>query len=147
MRLERTIVIERPPAEVFAFVADPRNLPVWQPSVLEVRVPDGPVRLGSVFAEKRHLGPFHATATVEVTGLEPKRSFNLRATGGPIPVDIDHTFEDVGGSTRLTIAAEGRPRGPMRFAAATIARTVEHAVEGDLARLKLLLEREPRPAS
>lgn len=147
MRLERAIVIDRPPQVVFSFVSDPTNLPAWQLSVTEVRPPDGPIGLGSTFAETRHLGPLRTTATVEVTGFEPDRLFALRATGGPVPVEIRHTFEDLGGSTRLTIVAEGHPRGAARLAAVAVARAVEHAVEADLARLKALLERAPAEGS
>ncbi len=34
---QHTVEIERPIAEVFAFVTEPENYPKWQPSLLEVR--------------------------------------------------------------------------------------------------------------
>jgi hypothetical protein len=144
VKLVRSIVIRRTVAEVFAFVCDPTNLPAWQPTVQEVRPPDGPIALGSTFGETRQLGPLHTNATVEVTGFERDRAFDLRATGGPIPVEIRHAFDDEGGATRLTLTVEGHPRGAMRIAAAAIARQIEHAAEADLARLKALLE-DARP--
>lgn len=142
MRLERTIVIERPCAEVFSFVSDPRNLPAWQPSVLAIEAPDGPLGVGSTFSETRHLGPLHTTATVEVTAFAENAVFDLRATGGPLPVEIHHAFAEAGEATRLTLTVEANPRGAMRLAAGAIAKTVEHAADADLARLKALLERD-----
>ncbi len=46
--VETTITIARPPAEVFAFVADMTNAPSWQPGLHAVRrTPPGPVGVGS----------------------------------------------------------------------------------------------------
>jgi uncharacterized protein YndB with AHSA1/START domain len=36
-RFEREIVIDRPPAEVFAYLSDLANVPEWQGSVVELR--------------------------------------------------------------------------------------------------------------
>jgi len=146
VRLERSIVIGRPCAEVFAFVSDPANLPSWQPSVLEVARSDGPIGVGSTFTETRHLGPLHTTATVEVTAFEQDRTLDLRATGGPMPVEIRHAFAEAAGTTTLTLTVEASPRGAMRLAAGAIAKTVEHTAEADLARLKALLERSASAA-
>jgi uncharacterized protein YndB with AHSA1/START domain len=43
--IERSIEIARPPEEVFAFVGDPRNDPLWCPKVLTVD-PEGEVEAG-----------------------------------------------------------------------------------------------------
>jgi uncharacterized protein YndB with AHSA1/START domain len=37
VRVEHSLVIERPPAEVFAYTTDPANLPEWQSTALEAR--------------------------------------------------------------------------------------------------------------
>ncbi|MFC4946625.1 SRPBCC family protein [Pseudonocardia sp. GCM10023141] len=34
---DHSITIDRPVAEVFAYTADPHNIPRWRPEVLEVR--------------------------------------------------------------------------------------------------------------
>lgn len=39
--LSRSIAIDAPPAKVFAFVADPRNLPLWAPGAVKSVEPDG----------------------------------------------------------------------------------------------------------
>ncbi len=39
--LSRSIAIDATPAQVFAFVADPRNLPLWAPGAVKTVEPDG----------------------------------------------------------------------------------------------------------
>ncbi len=140
MRLERAIVIGRPAEEVFAFVSDPTNLPAWQSTALAVHVDGGPVEVGSRFGDVRHLGPRRFETTVEVTALDPGRRFDVRVTGAPVPIDIHHVFEARDGATRLRVTIEGRPRGALRLAAVAMTRAAEHMIDGDLARLKTLLE-------
>ena len=55
---EHTTEIERPVDEVFAFLAEPANLPRWQPSLLDVRPHHrGPLRAGVEVTEvRRFLG-------------------------------------------------------------------------------------------
>ena len=47
-RIAREIVIDVPPATVFAFLAQPERLPEWTPGVMTVkRTSDGPVGVGA----------------------------------------------------------------------------------------------------
>ena len=140
MRLERAIVIERPAEDVFAFVSDPTNLPAWQSTVLGVHVDGGPVEVGTRFGDVRHFGHRRFETTVEVTVLEPCRHLDLHVTGAPVPIDIRHVLEEENGATRLRISIEGRPRGVLRLAAVAMTKAAEHVLDGDLARLKRVLE-------
>ena len=58
---EHTAEIARPVDEVFAFLAEPANLPRWQPSLLDVRPHRrGPLRAGVEVTERRRfLGRGH----------------------------------------------------------------------------------------
>jgi carbon monoxide dehydrogenase subunit G len=140
MRLERDIVIDRPAADVFAFVSEPRNLPAWQHSVVEVSRDDGPVEVGTRFAEVRHFLGKRFASTVEVIELEPHRSFAVRIVDGSVPATIYHLLETLGEKTRLTVVGEAKPTGLLRFAAGAMAKAAEHEGQADLARLKTLLE-------
>src|SRR3954447_21323661 len=62
-----TIVIDRPIAEVFAYLADGTNDPKFSPRVLEiVKATEGPPGVGTVFAN-----------TVKDAGMKTKREFRL----------------------------------------------------------------------
>ena len=141
MRVEHSVVIARPPATVFAFVADPSNLPVWQPEVSSVRC-DGPLAEGSTFSEARTFMGKHFETTLAVDELEPDRVFALRVVEGPVPISIRHTFTPEGGGTRVTISGEGDASRLPRFASALVERHVRKRLESDLARLKQVLERD-----
>jgi uncharacterized protein YndB with AHSA1/START domain len=109
--------IARPPAEVFAVVADPSRLPEWQPLVVEVEMlEDGPLREGSRVREVRAMRKKRIEQIVEVSELDPPRRFGVRIVEGPLPVNGDLTFSPVAdGGTRLHVHAHGSPRGAMRL--------------------------------
>jgi uncharacterized protein YndB with AHSA1/START domain len=141
VRLEREIVIDRSAAEVFAFTAEPRNLPRWQTSVVAVHREDGPVEVGTRFTEVRHFVGKRFESTVEVIGLEPGQAFSVKVVDGPLPLTIHHMIEALGGRTRVTLVGQAKPGGLLRLAAAAMAKAAEHEAGHDLARLKELLER------
>ena len=58
---------------------------------------------------------------------------------------VTYEFEDADGGTRVRIRTEGDASGFYRIAGPLLARAVKRGVEGDLARLKALLEDESRP--
>lgn len=139
MQVERSILVERPIDEVFAFVSDPANLTVWQPEVSEVRA-DGPLAAGSTFVEVRSFLGKRFESTLEVSELEPPRVFSLRVVKGPVKMAVRHDFQEEGEATRVTIAGEGDV-GPLGgLASGLIARKAAQRLEGDLGRLKQVLE-------
>ena len=142
MRLERDIVIDKPASEVFAFVSEPRNLPAWQHSVVEVSRDDGPVEVGTRFAEVRHFLGKQLVSTVEVIELEPDRCFTVRIVDGSVRATVYHLLEALGERTRLTVVGEVKVSGLLRLAAGAMAKAAEHEGQADLARLKTLLEGE-----
>lgn len=142
MKIERTIRIERPVAETFAFTCEPSNLPRWQSTVSGVNGPGGPVAPGSRFGEIRHFGGRRFETSVEVTHYVPDTLFAVRVDGGPVPISVTHRFESLPGATDLTVAVEGSPRGALRLAAMAMAKAGEHALDEDLHRLKRIIEHE-----
>lgn len=141
IRIDHTVEISRPPAEVFALLIDLDRLPDWQSSAIEART-DGPLALGSLVHEKRHFLGRELADELEVVAFDPPRRLTLRSQGGPVKLTIDHELELNGGGTRLTVVASGKPSGVMRFAGPMIERTAREEIRRDFARLKELLEAE-----
>jgi uncharacterized protein YndB with AHSA1/START domain len=141
VRLQREIVIARPVGEVFSYVSEPDNLPSWQPAVVEVRRPEGPLAIGSRFGETRHFVGKRFQTTVEVVELEPDRVFGIHVVDGPVPITVRHLFEPVDGGTRVAISGEVELRGALRLAGGVMAKAAEHDAGANLERLKTLLER------
>jgi uncharacterized protein YndB with AHSA1/START domain len=117
-----TVDVARPPEEVFSFVADPRNLPAWDPQVVAVSVaPDGPVRLGSEVTETRRVFGRPLAFKAVVVEYEPGRRFAVRG-GGAFPILHRVLFEPSPTGTRLTVHAEATLRGPLLLVAPLMSR-------------------------
>lgn len=139
MRMEHAVTIARPPADVFAYLADVSKLPEWQSSASEASV-EGEMRLGAHIHEVRSLLGRRAESTLEVTEYEPPRKFSLRVIAGPLPFEVRHTLTDENGGTRLDWAAEADTSKFPRIAVRMVAGAVEAQFKADLERLKTVLE-------
>ena len=117
MRIEQSFTVRRPPADVFAFMADPANLASWQPSKVSARpLTDGPPRQGYRIKERTKLGLRQWEQIVEFTEFEPGRALSTHIVEGSMPVDGRWTFDDDGvGGTRVRLVAEGDLSGLMRI--------------------------------
>lgn len=74
-RVSGEIRIERPVEEVFDFVADPRNEPIYNPRMLQSeKITDGPIGVGTRFRARARSG----RRTVEIS----LRSRSSRGPGG-----------------------------------------------------------------
>jgi carbon monoxide dehydrogenase subunit G len=137
VRYEHEVEIERPPEEVYAFLADPENLPRWQSGVLEVRSESG-----TRFTEVRTFVGRRVESTIEVTAAEPGREFSLRTAAGPIRFSVQHLFEPAGeDGTRLRVKGEAAPAaGLFKVGSRLLRRAAKHRAEEDFARLKAILE-------
>jgi hypothetical protein len=80
-----SIEIARPPGEVFAYVADPSRLAEWQESVVSSRMEGGgPPTVGSKAVTTRRVGRGERTMTMEMTNIDPPRSWAVRGIDGPV---------------------------------------------------------------
>ena len=138
-RMEHSVVIDRPPTEVFAYLTDVGKLPEWQSSANEVTV-EGEMGLGARIREVRTLMGRRAESTLEVVEYEPDRRFSLRVVSGPLPFEVRHTLTPENGRTRLDWVGEADTSRFPRIAVRMISRTVEGQFKADLERLKRLLE-------
>lgn len=142
IRVEQSIVINRPLAEVFAFAADPANDSRWNEPIIATRLlTAGPVGAGAVFQHTVCFLGRRFETTVEVTAYEPNARACVRTIGGPLRSTGCRLFEAAGeGATRLTITVSGEAVGLFRLAAALAAPAVERQLAHAVARLKALLE-------
>jgi carbon monoxide dehydrogenase subunit G len=144
MRIEagNEVVVERPPAEVFAFLADAENDRAWRPGVLDIeRVSgDGPGAGARYRQGVRGPGGRRIDADVETTAYEPDRLIAFRATAGPVRPEGRYELAPDGGGTRVRFALAAELRGLKVAMAPAVRRTMDSEV-GHLANLKQVLER------
>lgn len=141
MKLDRSIVINRPPSVVFDFVAvnHLHNHPRWDPHMTLQQVTDGPVGIGTRYKRRHTRIGSPIEGTMEVVEFEPGRAMGFhildQTPDGPLEVHSRSTMEplDDGASTRMTIYLD------IPNMAASMHPSM---VEGSLQRMKELIEAE-----
>ena len=108
--------VDRPPADVFAYLTDAARLPEWQETAIEVHL-DGPMRQGARMREiRRGRGGERVESEVEVVAYEPDRVFDVRVLEGPARVHGDHRLEPgPDGGTVVRFTAHGELHGAMKL--------------------------------
>ncbi len=103
----RTVDIDRPPEEVFAYVTDPSRFGEWQESVVRSGVEGGePTLVGAKCVTTRRLGGRERDATQEIVRCDPPRSWAVRGLDGPVRGNVDVTVEPLDGGTRSHVTIE-----------------------------------------
>ena len=139
-RVEHTIAIGRPIDEVFDFITDPLNDPVWLSSVLDVRAPQGPIAVGSEFVETMRFLGRRVEVTWRVTEYEPPVRSAAQATASPVPVSGVFQLEPLAEGTNLTIVMETDAHGFFALAEPVFRRMARREIEANAGHLKDLLE-------
>ena len=141
VRVEDSIVVERPIIDVFAYLTDPETIPEWQGSALEAALEgNGPMQVGSRIDEKRKFLGRRMDSTVEVAEYEPPRRFAVKVRSGPGPVTVTNALSETDGGTRIDAVLEGEPGGFFRLAEPLVARGAQREMRSNLETLKDVLE-------
>lgn len=143
IRFEVKTTIDRPVAEVYAYVTDPSKLATWQTNTISVeRLDSGPLAVGSRLREVHSApGGREITSVVEVAALDRDRRFALKMIEGPLPVDGDIAFSAAGEGTLMTFGVSAQPRGAMRLLQPLLGRALRRQFRQHCDELKRVLER------
>jgi uncharacterized membrane protein len=140
-KIERSIVINRPVADVFEFTHDLANNPLWQTTLVEVEpLTEGPMRVGARWKDVRKFLGKRIESVLELTGYEPNKSSAVKMVSGPVPFTGTYAFEPADGGTRFTVAGELDAHGFFKLAEPVFARITGRELESNLGHLKDLLE-------
>ena len=137
------IVIHRPPAEVFDFVADEENEPRYNPQMrLAKKVTEGPIGVGTSFrAEMTGRGRV-VPMTIQFTKYERPRRIAERVQMKAMDLTGGLTFEPVDGGTRMRWLWNLEPHGVIRFMGPLVAVMGRRQEQRIWTGLKHLLEGE-----
>jgi len=139
--VERSVQINKPVAEVFAFVTNGENTVKWQVGVEAVQQEEGPVNtVGSLYSEVRKFMGQEMKTILELTTFEPNAKWGAKVVKGPVPYEITTTFEPADSGTKMTTRVEGEPSGFFKVAQGMVSSQLEKNIEESGQKLKALLE-------
>ena len=141
IKVEHSIVINRPVPEVFAFVTDPANNTKWQEGLVESRmVSSSAMEVGAQVTDVRKFLGRDMESKLEVLVYEPNKRIMQKVISGPIQFEIIQTFDPDVNGTKLTTLIHGEPGGFFKLAAGMVQKQLESQIQGDAERLKNVLE-------
>lgn len=136
--VRRDVVVARPRAAVFDFVADVSRHCEWNRDLVRTEMVDpGPVGVGTRGIEVRRMMGREMRSPFVITRHEPPERQDFHTTAGPVRPDGVLRCEEDGAGTRVSY--ELTLRGPF---APVMAVMIGRGLERDLATLKQMLERD-----
>ena len=144
-KIERTLTIHRPVAEVFAYICDVehgRNYISGQRAAHKTST--GPMGIGTTFATSSRFP--RRGATFEITEYEPDRRLAWKAMSGA-RATTTWGFQPSGPSTRVTFTQVADANGLFRLPQSLLQELANGRVDHDLAALKELLAVTRKPAA
>ena len=141
MRIEKSIVIDRPIEVVWDYATDIELFPEWNENVIEIRyLTDGPVGVGTRALDVREMMGRRVEQEMEVTTFDRPHLFEAKSLAGPFDIEVAYHFEEVGDGTRVTTVAEGTMGGLFKLASPLLKPMMGRQLEQELERLKAILE-------
>ncbi|MBL8103113.1 MAG: SRPBCC family protein [Anaerolineales bacterium] len=143
INLDFGVLVDRPMKDVFAFVSNPNNMSQWNSAVVSLQqATPGAVGVGSKFKTVGEMMGRRIEGEMQVTAYEPDTKCGFQVNAGPMQVNLILTFKTVGTGTKVSLNAQGNPGGIFKLAEGVMAGQVKSMMEGNLARLKSVLEKE-----
>jgi hypothetical protein len=138
--------VDRPAAQVFAFVSDQLNATRWQRGLHEVRrTTDGPIGVGSEHVFVRRFAGRRIESANRFVELEPGRFVAFEIPDGLVTGRASYLVEPTGAERcRLTSTMRFQVAGWMRLTEPLLARVLERDSRRDEQTLKQILEAAPR---
>ena len=141
IRVETSVVIDRLPDEVFAYISNFENNPKWQSGMQQAKfTSEGPLGVGSTYTQVAKFLGRRIQSTFEVLEYEPERMVKATTTSGSFPITFTRLVEPVEGGTQVAAIIEGDASGFFKLAEPLMARLVQRSVDADYANLKHILE-------
>ena len=141
IQVEASVVISRPPEEVFAYISNFENNPRWQGGMKEARfTSQGPLGVGSTYAQVATFLGRRVESTFEVVDYQPNRLIKATSTSGSFPITFTRIVEPVDHGTKVSAIVEGDAAGFFKLAQPLLARMVQRSVDADYTNLKDILE-------
>jgi carbon monoxide dehydrogenase subunit G len=138
---ETSVRIGRPIEDVFGFVSDPTQFPLWNSAVQSVHRTSGEHGApGSTYSMERELPTGRVENGLEVFAREHPSEFGIRTTSGPTPFSYRYRFASHGADTVVRLDATVELPGVAAVLGPLASRGVKRGVDANFASLKRTLE-------
>jgi len=140
IKAKSSIVINKPAAEIFAFVTNAETAPQWQGGV-EAVILDGPPNVvGSKYTEVRKFMGQEMKSVLEIIAFETDVKWAAKVLEGPVPYTVTVTFTPEGAGIKMDTTVEGEPKGFFKIAGGMLESQLTKSLQEDAESLKKLLE-------
>ena len=141
---ERNISIDRPLTDVFDFIADGMNNPLWRSSVIDIqRVAGKPLQVGAVFKQGLKGPGGRIDGDYEIVEFQTNQWIKFQVITGPARPTGSYKFEAQGNSTRVTFTLDFEAQGLAKLMEPMIASSMRSEV-AMLSNLKSYLENQSK---
>jgi uncharacterized membrane protein len=140
IKVEHSVIINKPVEEVFAFFIEQGNSTKWQSGVDSVEYSAPEQKVGSQYTEKRKFMGREMKTTLEITALETNKKYAAKTISGPVPYELTITFAPAAGGTEMATTVEGEPGGFFKLAEGAVAKQLENTLIENGENIKAVLE-------
>ncbi|MFN2119390.1 MAG: SRPBCC family protein [Anaerolineales bacterium] len=142
-----SILIYKPPPQVFDFVSSTANDFEWQYGTLASgQISAGQAAVGASFRTIGHVMGRRMHRTFEITEYETDSRFGFRSLSGPLESHTLYSLRAFQGGTRIEVSTRATPANALPVRERDLARHMQKELKEDLAMLKSLLESGPDQA-
>ena len=145
MKMEHSVVIERPIDEVFELATCLRRCVVWRSALLtSTKTSDGPVGVGTTFDQEVRMLGKSRTNTAVITEYQPPCRFVYKHVSGMSAYEARFLFEPEGNGTRFTVDLEGEPASLWlkMVPESLVLRQIRDTITAEMDTLKMMMENE-----
>ena len=144
MRCESTVSIGKPPEAVFPWLVEADKVPRWMTGLERYEpVEPGPLRVGSRIRQELVVSGQRLSFELEVTELAPPERAVLRFEGSGFKAANEYGLVGADGGTRVTWVVSGDTTSfKAKLIAPMVQAKLQEKLDGDLARLRALLEEQ-----
>ena len=142
MELTASVEIARPAAEVFAYLAEPGNNPLWQKGMKHCEwITDGPIAVGSQYRQEASFLGRAVVSVFEVVDYADGASITFETIESTFPIKVRRWVEARGDEACLVSAViGGGPKVP-RFVEGLVGKLAQRSVTRDYETLAVTLAR------
>ena len=142
LTVDESIVVDKPRTEVYEFMMDPDNVPVYSSNVVEYELLSGDKdKVGRTCHGVVKVAGRRLEFTDELVENEPGRGGKLVSQDATIPYSLSVSYEDEGEGTRISWHQEMESlKGVFKFADGIVLKLYGRDVRSNLEKAKTILE-------